>query len=69
MSCVENVVLNRKVSVSSSIPNSLLQTENKKRKEKVQIKKEESKEQSTYADILKKNIYGKKVQDQSEKEN
>ena len=58
------------MSVSSSIPNSLLQTtENKKRKEKVQIKKEESKEQSTYADILKKNIYGKKVQDQSEKEN
>ena len=39
--------------------------------EKVQLKKEECKGQSTYTytDILQKDICGKKVQDQLEKEN
>ena len=53
------------MSVCSSIP----LTENKKREEKVQIKKEESKEQNTYTDILQKDTYGKKVHDQLEKKN
>ena len=53
------------MSVSSLIP----LTENKERKEKVQVKKEESKERYTYTDSLQKDTYGKKVQNQSEKEN
>ena len=45
-----------------SVSSSIALTENKKRKEKVQVKKEESKEQSTYTytDILQKDICEKR---------